>query len=533
MCKTATPSANENQTTKRVVIVGAGPAGLLASILLLRRNENQPTAKYQITLVDPGTNYGKLDSKGLQRKRSWMIGLSAHGLSAIQSVDGLYENYVRGLGIDIEKAVLSLSPKMTFERKASDILGEGSAFTVDRNFVCAALARYLIDKYDKNPKSVVVRGEGENEVENDDVVMDEFVSYYNTKALYVDYEKNRLLVRNKEEKKDMFIDYDLIIGCDGIRSIVRNAIASTNRDFEFSISDTFSLGKGFHVDCPKDVHPGTFFLIIDAVPNMISFTLPETGGKLNVNLGFRRDMKDKIDPVLLSNDVDGISAYFKKHFHAFELDCDDAAKQWVDQGWNTISQVHCNIYHDSKRKILLMGDAAHATSPQIGQGMNTALADAAAFDVMLDTHKDDLETALETFSKERVKEGNALTYLSYYTMSFSSKEQMMVQLGSVIRGKLNRMMPSLFDMFPMDEIPIGGKLSVAYDKMTKLGIIPKIRATNDSVKRNYFEKSCGMVTESSSSTSLWMNALFVGVVAGIGVKLFPMMQTFVDNYVCS
>merc|ERR1712038_55627 len=299
------------------------------------------------------------------------------------------------------------------------------------------------------------------------------------------------------------------------------------------MGSTFGKGKAVHVDCPPDVKDGTFFFLRDAIPNMNSFTLPETGRKLNVNLGFAMNEEDKIDPVLKSDDVDAISAYFKKHFHAFELDCDDAAKQWVDQGWNSISQVHCNIYHDSKRKILLMGDAAHATSPQIGQGMNTALADAAAFDVMLDTHKDDLETALETFSKERVKEGNALTDLSYYTMSFSSKEQMMVQLGSMIRGKLNRMMPSLFGMFPMDEIPRGGKLSVAYDKMTKLGIIPKIRATNDSVKRNYFEKSHGMVTESSPSTSLWMNALFVGVVVGIGVKLFPMMQTFVDNYVCS
>jgi len=28
-----------------------------------------------------------------------------------------------------------------------------------------------------------------------------------------------------------------------------------------------------------------------------------------------------------------------------------------------------------------------------------------------------------------------------------------------------------------------------------------------------------------------MNALFVGLVAGIGVKLFAMMQTFVDTFV--
>jgi 2-polyprenyl-6-methoxyphenol hydroxylase-like FAD-dependent oxidoreductase len=46
--------ASDGKGTKKVVIVGAGPAGLLASILLLRRNIGQETPKYQVTLVDPG-----------------------------------------------------------------------------------------------------------------------------------------------------------------------------------------------------------------------------------------------------------------------------------------------------------------------------------------------------------------------------------------------------------------------------------------------------------------------------------------------
>ena len=133
-----------------VVICGAGPAGLLAAILLLRRNANaeqSTTSKYRVTLVDPGTDYGRLDAEGLQRARSWMIGLSSHGLSAIREVPGLYENYIHGLGIDITKAVFGLSKRIKFELEAKDFLEADSAFTVDRNYICAALSRYLNENY--------------------------------------------------------------------------------------------------------------------------------------------------------------------------------------------------------------------------------------------------------------------------------------------------------------------------------------------------------------------------------------------------
>ena len=69
----------------RVVIVGAGPAGLLAAINFLRR---EGPVEYVVDLVEAGDDYGALDAAGLEKHRSWMISLSTAGLTALRRVPG-------------------------------------------------------------------------------------------------------------------------------------------------------------------------------------------------------------------------------------------------------------------------------------------------------------------------------------------------------------------------------------------------------------------------------------------------------------
>ena len=193
---------NGSTKPQKVVIVGAGPAGLLAAIFLLRRNAAQ--TKYEVQLIDPGVDYGKLDENGLQRFRSWMIGLSCHGLDAIKKVPGLYEDYVSALGVNTTCAKYCIGPSIKFNVDLQDEM----VLCVDRNFICAALARYL----------------------NETFTGREFTSHYETSALFVDAQKQCILLRSKEGDTEMkSLPYDLLLGCDGIRSIVRNAFVTNHR----------------------------------------------------------------------------------------------------------------------------------------------------------------------------------------------------------------------------------------------------------------------------------------------------------------
>ena len=91
----------------RVVIVGAGPAGLLAAINFLRR---EGPVQYAVDLVESGEDYGLLDAAGLEKERSWQIGLSTHGLAALRRVPGLSED-ISQVGVQINQTSIFLGAK--------------------------------------------------------------------------------------------------------------------------------------------------------------------------------------------------------------------------------------------------------------------------------------------------------------------------------------------------------------------------------------------------------------------------------------
>jgi kynurenine 3-monooxygenase len=403
----------------------------------------------------------------------------------------LYDEYCKHVGIELKSASIHIGSKELVQRSPDS--SENENFIVDRNFIVAAIARFVRDQQKTH---------------------EECTALYEHKVQYVDYDNQRLLVRSSATDEEYYMDYDLLVGCDGVRSVVREALVKRHSTFEMDVGDIFQTFKAVHVERPPNVTEASLHLLPDCFPLMQGIALPETGNMLNISAGVPRHSFDRLPKELKSDSVEEVAEYVKRTFKAFELvDYDDFAKQWINQKWNRTGQVHCNFYHSTDINVVIMGDAAHATSPSIGMGMNTALRDAQIFYELLQEHKDDFTQVLPAFSGKRVKEGNSLTDLAMHLYCMDTKAQFVETLHMVVRSVLHSFMPSLVDNHPQAMIGlVKYNLRDVYEQATKLGIMKKHRRINNTIRQTYFEESTGMIPARKESN--WYKPT-IAVVAGL------------------
>jgi len=120
----------------------------------------------------------------------------------------------------------------------------------------------------------------------------------------------------------------------------------------------------------------------------------------------------------------------------------------TDAGQLTLAS-YCDVVMRPWRngRCLFIGDAAHGTSPQLGQGANLALVDAWTLSTALAQHSD-IETALQSY--ERMRRG----HVGYY--------QLASRWLTPFFQSHNRALPALRDAFmgPFCRLPLAGDIMV-------------------------------------------------------------------------
>ncbi|MGJ8698131.1 MAG: FAD-dependent oxidoreductase [Verrucomicrobiaceae bacterium] len=348
----------------RVAIVGSGTAGPAAGIFLAR-------AGHEVTLFERAEQEEAvgagflLQPTGLAVLRE--LGLEEEVLGVTQRIDGLYCRTKGG------KVLLDLS----YAELQEGIFGLGT----HRSSLLGILLRAL--------------GEAGGEVRWGEEMKETMV------------EKSGRFLTSGEGKREG--PFDLVLLCDGARSQLREQVGIETKVSRYPWGALWFMGER-----TSEFRADQLWQCVGSTRELCGF-LP-TGTRedlLSVFWSVRLD--DAVPPLLKwKDDV---------------LRLVPEAEGFLGQV-ESVEQLQRAAYHDVRMKqwhgerLAVLGDAAHALSPQLGQGVNLALVDAAELVACLEEFA--LEEALARYTQRRRKHVGFYQFATRWTTPFFQSDYLVL-----------------------------------------------------------------------------------------------------------
>lgn len=426
---------------KKIVIIGAGPSGLLLAHYLLRRGD-----KYQVDIYER-RNDPRIVS--FSNSRTFPISLNERGMSALGKLEGI-EEAVRAISLEVTGGVFhQKNGKTRFSPKKKPLV------TLDRTNLAIALLQKLTEKYDNSRLKI----------------------HFNCQCIQVDFASKMVRLKNLKTQEDFTTSYNLLVGADGARSVVREYFLSTEL-FEYEQKYVPSDYKSIFLPRPdenlrKDITPSNIhsWMLEDGT---VLLLLYQADGTMSGVIHFPRN----------KNQVAGLSSkeevltFFQKNFpQVGQLMSDEEVEAFLNRPISTMLTIRCSCYHQGD-SVLLIGDAAHAVSFFIGQGCNAALEDVVLFDNLLNEYSDDLVVAIEQFTIRRKQDAHALVELGDSTFPLSKILFTEFVLRELLAKTLHQLFPKRFPASLSDLI---FESSAPYSEILNSykGWISKVKKSNE------------------------------------------------------
>ncbi|HEY9602750.1 MAG TPA: NAD(P)/FAD-dependent oxidoreductase [Allocoleopsis sp.] len=431
---------------KKVVIVGAGPCGILLAHYLLRRG-----TQYQLEIYERRSDPRQVSCSN---SRTIPYGINERGLRPLRKIEGL-EEAIKAKCVENKGLIIHQKNGKTQNRPKKQ-----PTYNTDRISLVMTLLSKLTEKIENNRVKI----------------------HFNCKCNHVDFKSKTVTFEKVKEPssvelEEFTVDYDLLIGTDGARSEVRKHFLNTE-DFDFEQKTVHSYYKtvflpGRNEKTGVNLKPDC--LHVWRPEEGITFgAVPQLDGTFIGLLFFSRTKNQVID---ISSKEEVFAFFQEKVPEVAQLLSEDEAEAFLKRPIAAQLKTRCNRYHYGD-SVLIMGDAAHAVSSSLGQGCNNAFEDVFVLDSLLDEYSDEWASALEQFTIRRQPDTHALWELDTNVFPTSKALFTEFMLRESFAKIMNKLFPQLF-LPPLREVLATTTLPYSEIFKSYQGWILKVKKSNE------------------------------------------------------
>jgi kynurenine 3-monooxygenase len=361
----------ENYSSRKITLIGAGPAGSLLAIYLAKRG-------FQVEIYERRPDMRKTP---ISAGRSINLAISMRGIHALREV-GVLDSIMK-IAVPMKGRMMhAVSGELTFQRYGKD--DSEVIYAVLRS----ELSMALMNAAEKYPNVTI---------------------HFNERCTGMDFKTGEVDLHNEITEQSRTIPTELVIGTDGSASAIRMDMLKSGRcNFSQQYLEhgykelTIPAGPNGEYRIEKNalhIWPRKTYMLI-ALPNIDGslaciFFFPFAG-----------------DPSFASLDTE------EKVLHFFETQFPDVVPLMPNLVVNYFSNptgamltIKCDPWHVAD-KALLLGDAAHAIVPFFGQGVNCAFESCTYLAGCIDQFGDDWEKVFVEFETLRKINTDAIAELA-------------------------------------------------------------------------------------------------------------------------
>lgn len=214
----------------------------------------------------------------------------------------------------------------------------------------------------------------------------------------------------KNQNGDSQGGFDLVLATDGSNSILRQHVDIRTRVINYAFAALWTTA-------PCKFQPDSLVQYVEGTEKLIGL-LPIGDGHSSFFWGLR------------SNEFEALRSNGFANWREEVLRCCPDAESVFDTLTDFEQMTFAGYRHvtmakwcDLEKRVLFLGDAAHATSPHLGQGANLGLEDAVAFAEAVEHSGNDIAAAFKSFAKMRSRKVRYYQQLTRLLTPFFQSDQ--------------------------------------------------------------------------------------------------------------